>query len=847
MLKVEFRKRTVNCRKCAVNLNYFECSMFCIKGINKFLLLLFCVLHQQVWGAYPQYKSKKTSIQSEIQLIKSCISQGATKNAVLLSDRILPKIKTKQARYEVHQLKAKAYLIEENMTGYVEECEQAFLTRPNNQPAYKALYFAQKSAFFHYLIIADSALKYANQAMWLKTKFPEMRHTLPTYLIDQVFAISFLYRIRPRTYNKQYYSEFKAHFAPMQNYFFKAWRNASTDNRVMPFERALLLRSIANRKFDYLGYTIRTKKEAELLDESKKIVHKEMLRLYRKALIICPKEDIETRTSILALMSLSHYIMANYSEGLRIYSEAITMIKNRYNSCKNLPTVLNCCKLINYRLRILDFDRLNEPSFVRERELLTQLLPKWEEYMADQKGFAYDTYNCSPHHSLSLLYYHQQKRTNKQHFLYASVSHALSALKIWYPINSAYRLQNGYKEWNYIQNEKVKKALEQRLYQFFFKQIETTKQESISYFDVRDIQRRLSDREGFLFQAYVYGDLLPKKVFFTRDTIVLFDSKGYPNTSVYVEQKVDFNAYKNQAYRDYKRHFEPILMQFPTIERVYLNQENSENYAALITAKSGMNYNELSFLGKKIDFVRVYDPTEQKESKQPKSINNSLQVVFSFDSKSSEFPFNSAVFSKPITGFSFAAPNNSLVRSLQEKGIVHYIGHGEFVADNKTIWKAPVLLTPGKSTTQADLLDVKVKKDLVVLSSCYAGAVGVTAAKNRYFVLRLLYNGAKAVIASPYQVDDESSALIFEKFYAYLSNGLTTEDALFKAKKDYLSTQPGERCHPQFWSGFQLTTRQLKVKLFSSSFHFLILLKWLFIPMFILVFVLFQWFFRRNE
>lgn len=819
--------------------------MFWLKKINIVLLLFFCVFHQQVLGAYPKDKSGETSIQSEIQLIKSCISQGATKNAVLLSDRILSKIKTKHARYEVRQLKAKAYLIEENMTGFIEECEQAFLTRPNNQPAYRALYCAQKSAFYHYLIIADSALKYANQAMWLKTKFPEMRSTIPTYLIDQVFAISFLYRIRPRNYNKKYYSEFQEHFAPLQFYFMKAWKDACSDKRVLPFERALLLRSMANRKFDYLGYTIRTKKEADLLDESKKIVHQEILRVYRKALRFCPKEDIETRTSIMSLMSLSHFVMANYGEGLRIYSGAIQMINNRYLSCKNLPTVLNCCKLINYRMRICELDRLNESTFIRERTLLNQLLPKWEEYMADQKAFAYDTYNSSPHLSLSILHYNQYKRTNKRDFLYKSVSHALSALKIWHPIRSIDILKNGYKEWRFIKNGRLKKAIARRLYPLNESHITEVKKQPVSSFNVKDLQCQIRDNEGFIFQGFVFGDLIPKKVFLTRDTLVLFESKGYPNTADYVEHKVNFTTYKKKAYRDYKIHFEPILRQFPFINRVYLNHENLENYAALITSTSGMNYNELSFLGKKIDFVRVYDPTEPTRNAPLKKVHNLLHFVFAYDSKRSEFPFNSAVFSEPLSGFSSATPKNSLVSSLQQKGIVHYIGHGEFVADNKTNWKSPVLLTPGKSTTQADILDVKVKKDLVVLSSCYAGAIGVTAAKNRYFVLRLLYNGAKAVIASPYQVDDESSAFIFQKFYANLSKGFTVEDALFRAKKDYLNAQPGERCHPLFWSGFQLTTRQLKMQLVTRPMQFFTLIKWLFLPFSLVLIILFYRYFPR--
>jgi hypothetical protein len=75
---------------------------------------------------------------------------------------------------------------------------------------------------------------------------------------------------------------------------------------------------------------------------------------------------------------------------------------------------------------------------------------------------------------------------------------------------------------------------------------------------------------------------------------------------------------------------------------------------------------------------------------------------------------------------------------------------------------------------------------------------------------------------------DQSSAYIFEKFYTYLDQGITAEDALQKAKMDYLKTHKGSLAHPIYWSTYELTTNVKDLRIAPKTKPF----PWEWIPIF---------------
>jgi len=118
---------------------------------------------------------------------------------------------------------------------------------------------------------------------------------------------------------------------------------------------------------------------------------------------------------------------------------------------------------------------------------------------------------------------------------------------------------------------------------------------------------------------------------------------------------------------------------------------------------------------------------------------------------------------------------------------------------------------------------MKTAADLVVLSSCESGlgrfirGEGIEGMNRAFF-----FAGASSVLMSLWQVNDEASSFLMERFYYYLKSKNSVVSALQKAKMDLMRSK--EYSHPYYWAAF-ITSGDAK-KNISSFFltHSLILL-----------------------
>jgi CHAT domain-containing protein/Tfp pilus assembly protein PilF len=99
---------------------------------------------------------------------------------------------------------------------------------------------------------------------------------------------------------------------------------------------------------------------------------------------------------------------------------------------------------------------------------------------------------------------------------------------------------------------------------------------------------------------------------------------------------------------------------------------------------------------------------------------------------------------------------------------------------------------------------LRLDADLVTLSACDTalgkdmggeGLMGLTRA--------FQYAGARSVLASLWSVSDESTADLMARFYGYLKNGKTKDEALQAAQVDLIRSN-GPYAHPFHWAAFQL-------------------------------------------
>ena len=96
------------------------------------------------------------------------------------------------------------------------------------------------------------------------------------------------------------------------------------------------------------------------------------------------------------------------------------------------------------------------------------------------------------------------------------------------------------------------------------------------------------------------------------------------------------------------------------------------------------------------------------------------------------------------------------------------------------------------------------RADLITLSACDTGVGRLQGEEGvTNLVQAFLFAGAKAVVASLWPAEDQSTSALMERFYFHISQGEDKASALREAQLDLLK-QYGKQTAPFFWAGFIL-------------------------------------------
>jgi CHAT domain-containing protein len=94
--------------------------------------------------------------------------------------------------------------------------------------------------------------------------------------------------------------------------------------------------------------------------------------------------------------------------------------------------------------------------------------------------------------------------------------------------------------------------------------------------------------------------------------------------------------------------------------------------------------------------------------------------------------------------------------------------------------------------------------DLVVLSACETGLGKVVRGEGLMSLARAFsYAGARSLVTSLWNINDQSGQQLMAEFYKHLNEGLPKDEALRQAKLSYLANAPDNaRAHPRYWAAF---------------------------------------------
>jgi len=139
--------------------------------------------------------------------------------------------------------------------------------------------------------------------------------------------------------------------------------------------------------------------------------------------------------------------------------------------------------------------------------------------------------------------------------------------------------------------------------------------------------------------------------------------------------------------------------------------------------------------------------------------------------------------------------------------IIHLAMHG--LLDEYSPILSSLAFTENGDSLEDNLLQsyeiahLQLNAQLVVLSACetgygkYEDGEGVLSLGRSF-----MYAGVPSLVVSLWQVNDASTAQIMAFFYSNLEKGMEMDEALRKAKTQYLSQHNGLLAHPAFWSPF---------------------------------------------
>lgn len=247
-----------------------------------------------------------------------------------------------------------------------------------------------------------------------------------------------------------------------------------------------------------------------------------------------------------------------------------------------------------------------------------------------------------------------------------------------------------------------------------------------------------------------------------------------------------------------------------------------------------VDYNNLAYLINDYKISYNYSATLWKENlNSPKPVNNSkvLACAASYSATDTSLLnirkpdiFNNRAHLQPLPAaqteittlaeyfqgdFLYGDSTNEAFfkENAQNYGVIHLAMHG--IVHSRVPMLSSLAFTENGDSLEDNFLQayeiskLKLNADLVILSACETGYGKFEQGEGVVSLARsFMYAGVPSLVMSLWQVNDNSTARIMKDMYHYLAQGMSKDEALRKAKLNYIKNARGTIAHPAFWSPF---------------------------------------------
>ena len=159
----------------------------------------------------------------------------------------------------------------------------------------------------------------------------------------------------------------------------------------------------------------------------------------------------------------------------------------------------------------------------------------------------------------------------------------------------------------------------------------------------------------------------------------------------------------------------------------------------------------------------------------------------------------------PMTGSE--ATKDEVLSRLSSVALIHIAAHGLMEAGEIALAPNPTRTSPRPKEedfllTMADVLKVKPRARLVVLSCCHSGRGEIKAEGVIGIARAFLGAGARSVLVSLWAIDDAATLEFMKSFYQDLAKGRSASEALNRAMKFMRDSE--EFSEVRYWAPFVL-------------------------------------------
>ena len=257
--------------------------------------------------------------------------------------------------------------------------------------------------------------------------------------------------------------------------------------------------------------------------------------------------------------------------------------------------------------------------------------------------------------------------------------------------------------------------------------------------------------------------------------------------------------------------FEALISILPDVEKIdyrnlsYLikNYPISYSYSATLLFK---DYKTKTTATEVLAFAPAYEISDKTEKDQSLGLNKFSDILIPIKNAKNEINNINTIFDGKFLQDSDATELNFKTNA-NNFDVLHFAMHT--IIDDENPMYSKMAFTQNNDSVEDGFLNtyeiynLDLNARMVVLSACNTGFGKLNKGEGIMSLARgFLYSGVQSIIMTLWKIEDKSGVEIMTKFYTNLKEGNSIDNALRKAKLDYLESASQFRAHPYFWAAY---------------------------------------------